>query len=253
MDKGHGAKEVLQHQIHGHKCSPSTERREKKWINGGSPGLRTWQFSQSFSPTTGSQAREIQRDLQAPRKPSQDGYGGTSVITETTTYLLSRQHKHLPSPHTRQLLGSIWASPARWITWVRSWEWSIFSLCHPETQENQNTGDDSSGRKNRTPWFTASSSSWDCKLCSLMWETSGPCFLTAECVHLEWIQTPSRKTKQKKAEDHSESNTSQRLGAAFIPPGSQRHDGFSSERALTRFPWNLKRSCQTCHHSKTAS
>lgn len=37
----------------------------------------------------------------------QDGYGGTSVITEITTYLLSRQHKHSPSPHTRQLLGSI--------------------------------------------------------------------------------------------------------------------------------------------------
>lgn len=150
----------------------------------------------------------------------QDGYGGASmisvqepVITEITTYLLSRQHKHLPSSQTR----SIWESPARWITWVRSWEWSIFSLCHPKTQENQNTGDDSSGRKNRTPWFIASSTSWDCKSCSLIWEMSGPCFLTAEC----------------EAEVHSESNTSPCLGAAFIPTGSQRNVGFSSETALT--------------------
>lgn len=29
------------------------------------------------------------------------------VITEITTYLLSRQHKHLPSSHTRQLLRSV--------------------------------------------------------------------------------------------------------------------------------------------------
>lgn len=30
------------------------------------------------------------------------------------------------------------------VSWVRSGEWPIFSLCHPEAQENQNAGDDSS-------------------------------------------------------------------------------------------------------------
>lgn len=176
-------------------------------INRGSSGLRTWQFSQSFLATTGSQTREIQTDLQAPWKPSRVVMeeppqsvrsAEEPMITEITTYLLSRQHKHLPPSQTRQLFSKIWVIPARWITWVRSWEWSIFSLCHPKTQENQNTGDDSSARKNRTLWFIASSSSWDCKLCSLISEMSGTGSLTSECVPLKWIQTASRKNSQKK-------------------------------------------------------
>lgn len=69
-----------------------------------------------------------------------------------------------------------------------------------------------------------------------MKEMSGPCSLTAECVPLKWIQTPSRKNSQKKGEDHSKSNTSLCLGAAFIPTGSQRHTGFRSETALTAPP-----------------
>lgn len=156
----------------------------------------------------------------------QDGYGGASTISVQCWGTCDYWNYNLPALQAtqtftfltnRQLLRSIWESPARWITWVRPWEWSIFSLCHPKTQENQNTGDDSSGRQNRTSWFIASSTSWDCKSCSLIWEMSGPCFLTAEC----------------EAEDHSKSNTSSCLGVAFIPTGSQRNVGFSSETALT--------------------
>lgn len=203
MENGHGAQEVLLHQIKGHKCSPSTERRKKMRINRGSSGLRSWQFSQSFLATTGSQSRETTQTCRLHGSPAGWLWRISAVLRNL--WLLKLQltcspgntNIYLPARAGSCSGGFEWAQQGEF-TWVRSWEWSIFSLCHPKTQENQNTGDDSSARKSRTLWVIASSSSWDCKLCSLMKEMSGPCSLTAECVPLKWIQAPSRKKQPKK-------------------------------------------------------
>lgn len=105
MENGHGAQEVFLHQIKGHKCSPSTERRKKNEDKQGKFRLKnlavlTELFSYNRKPKQGNPHRSA-----GSMEGQQGGYGGASmisaeepVITEITTYLLSRQHKHLPLP-----------------------------------------------------------------------------------------------------------------------------------------------------------
>lgn len=166
----------------------------------------------------------------------QDGYGGASMISVQVLrhmWLLKLQPTCSPGntniylPHKPGSSSGVfgWAQQGELPGWGLENGPSLACVTPKHRKTKILATIPLEGKNRKTPWFTASSCSWDCKLCSSMWGTSGCCFLTAECVHFKWIQTPSRKkkTKQKRAEDHSKSNTSLCLGAAFIPTGSQRH------------------------------